>query len=96
MMVFGFHFKDKFTVSRRLNDNSVEKFTTCGIHRAKYSVNPEENNFSVVKSYLLLSADVKILPGDIISNADIKTQIGEVVELVDIDGNLCAYRCESV
>ena len=95
-MVFGFYFKDKFTVSRRLSYNLKETFTTYGIRRTEYSVEPEENNFNVVKFFLLLSPEVKIRPGDIISDGTSKIQIGKISELIDIDGNLCAYRCESV
>ena len=94
-MVFGFYFKDKFTLTRKLN-NKEESFTVYGIRRTEYSVNTEENNFNVVKCFLLLSPDIKILTGDIISDGKSKIQISKISELIDIDGNLCAYRCESI
>lgn len=94
-MVFGFYFKEKYTVHRRLPDGSIKKFTTSGVSRMEYSADITEHDFNVVKYFFLLTPELKILAGDIIDDGISKVRIGKVSELNDIDGNLCAYRCEN-
>lgn len=94
-MVFGFYFNKKYTVLRRNRNGSTSSFITNGISRMEYS-SSQEKEFNDIKCFFIFSPAVKIRTGDIVDDGTCKVQIGKLTEITDIDGNLTAYRCESI
>ncbi len=94
-MVFGFYFNKQYTILRRKRNGTTSSFITNGISRMEYS-SSQEKEFSDIKCFFIFSPAVKIRIGDIVDDGTCKIQIGKVTEVIDIDGYLSAYRCESI
>ena len=90
-----FKFRKNLTVKRRHTDNSVEEFSTQGMTRTEFAIDPENCMVESAKCIFLLSPDIEVKAGDVIADGENSFLLEKVSPVNNFDGVLLAYRATS-
>lgn len=92
----GFFFNKTFNVTRCHSDGTTEDFTVNGMFRMKSMLDQQNGNFPVTEVLFVFAPDREIMLGDRVCFDDCCCRIGRVEPICDLDGNIQAYRVESI
>lgn len=85
-----------FRIERHHPDGTSEEFSANGMARMKSVLDQKNGNIPVTEVLFIFTPDREIMLGDHVNFDDQRCKIGKVEPIYDLDGNLQAYRVESI